>query len=379
MENTMEKVKVAYIARASVPSTSTNSIHIAKITEAFAQISPEPVLIVSGGDESMSLLECYGIKDGYGIKRFRMPKKDRLHQILWAKKAVKEAGRLGATCIVTRDPFTAFFGVMKGYETVLDLHGDLAHLCGRFYRMIRWKFFAASPKFHPVFISKGLQDYYLKKYGLPREKSVVLPDACNLDDFEEYAIKEPALSGDSLHIGYFGKALVGKGIELIRRLAELDSDDLFDIYGATQQEAEKETGKAFSGNVVFHGRINNKEVPERMCDMDVLILPNQDKLRNEGEDIGKFTSPLKMFEYMASGRVIVASDLEVLREVIDDSFVYLADAGDENSWMKAINEIKKDRQLAKEKAVKAKEEARKYTWRARAGAMLSLTGQNYDR
>ena len=375
----MEIVKVAYIARASVPSSSTNSIHIAKITEAFAQISKDPVLIVSGGDESMSLLECYGIRDEYEIKRFRISKKDRLHQILWARKAVKEAGRLGATCIVTRDPFSAFFGVMKGYETVLDLHGDLAHLCGRFYRMIKWPFFVGNSKFHPVFISKGLQDYYLEKYGLPREKSVVLADACNLEDFEEYSTEKPELSGESLHIGYFGKALIGKGIELIRRLAEIDRDDIFDIYGASKEEAQKETGKDFSDNVIFHGRINNKEVPKKMCEMDVLILPNQAKLQNEGEDIGKFTSPLKMFEYMASGRVIVASDLTILREVIDESFAYLADADDENSWMKAINEIKKDRQLAASKAAKAREEARRYTWKARAGAMLELTGQSYDR
>ncbi len=363
---------MAYIARASVPSPSTNSIHVAKISEAFSQQGKEVLLIVYGGDESIDVKDYYGLKDSFEIARIPDKGKGRPAQIRWAIKAVKRARDYGADVIVTRDPLTALYSVMKGKETVLDLHGDLAHLCGRFYRMIRWKFFAESPKFHPVFISGGLQEYYLKKYGLPLEKGTVLPDGCNLDDFDEPGKKKLELSHDQLHLGYFGKALTGKGIDLIRRLALLDKEDIFDIYGASREDAEKETGKAFSDNVVFHGHIINREVPARMCDMDILLLPNQERLDCEGEDIGKFTSPLKMFEYMASGRVQLASDLPILREVLDDSNAYLADYADENKWLEAINSIRNDKETAILKAEKARKDVEQYTWRNRARRMLEL-------
>jgi glycosyltransferase involved in cell wall biosynthesis len=107
-----------------------------------------------------------------------------------------------------------------------------------------------------------------------------------------------------------------------------------------------------------------------MCDMDVLLLPNQDKLMVMGEDIGKFTSPLKLFEYMASGRAIVASDLPVIREVLDENSAYLADSSDEKMWLEAIKSIRKDPADAERRALKAKKEAEKYTWKSRAARMI---------
>jgi glycosyltransferase involved in cell wall biosynthesis len=364
--------KMAYIARAAVPSPSTNSIHVAKISEAFVQQGENVLLIVSGGDEALDIKEYYGLRDDFSVKRIGALGKDRLAQLKWARRAVKEAKNFGADLIVTRDPLTALFSVLGKMETVLDLHGDLAHLCGRFYRMIRWKWFVDNSRFHPVFISKGLQDYYQRKYGLSPAKSSVLPDGCNLDDFTEASKRELILSKEELHLGYFGKALVGKGIDLIRRLALLDKEDIFDIYGAEKADAEKETGASFPENVVFHGHIVNKEVPEVMCNMDILLLPNQEKLDCEGEDIGKFTSPLKMFEYMASGRVVIASDLPVLREVIDESNAYLADSNDENAWYEAIKAIRSDGEMARKKALKAQSDVENYTWYNRAGSMLKL-------
>jgi glycosyltransferase involved in cell wall biosynthesis len=79
-----------------------------------------------------------------------------------------------------------------------------------------------------------------------------------------------------------------------------------------------------------------------------------------------------MFEYMASGRVQLASDLPILREVLDDSNAYLADYADENKWLEAINSIRNDKETAILKAEKARKDVEQYTWRNRARRMLEL-------
>ncbi len=368
--------RVAYIARATVPSGSTNSIHVAKIADAFASISEDFRLIVFEGDTKATLREAYGVRNEFPVYRIDKGKDTRLDQIKWASKAVGLARKQGCNVIVTRDPFCAVIAVIKGIDAVLDLHGDIKHLTGRFYRMLKWKWFVNNKRFHLVTISQGLKDYYVQNYGLEAERITVLADGADLEDFESYAGNELVLNKDSLHIGYFGKILVGKGIDLIRRMAVADPDDVYDIYGGTLEEAEKETGSSFSDNVVFHGRVNNKEIPEIMCGMDVLILPNQDKLMNMGEDIGKFTSPLKLFEYMASGRAIIASDLPVIREVLSEDNAYLASAADENDWVRCITEIKADDSNAADRAARAKTDVVRYSWKSRAEVMLQLVFQS---
>ncbi|MCR4636603.1 MAG: glycosyltransferase family 4 protein, partial [Butyrivibrio sp.] len=363
----------AYIARATVPSGSTNSIHVAKIADAFASISEDFRLIVFEGGTKATLREVYGIRNEFPIYRIDKGADTRLSQIKWARRAVGLARKQGCNAIVTRDPFCAVVAVIRGMDAVLDLHGDIKHLTGRFYRMLKWKWFVDNKRFHLVTISQGLKDYYVQNYGLTANRITVLPDGADLADFEPYSGNALKLNKDSLHIGYFGKILVGKGIDLIRRIAIADSDDVYDIYGGTLEEAEKETGSSFPENVVFHGKVNNKEIPAIMCDMDVLILPNQEKLMNMGEDIGRFTSPLKLFEYMASGRAIIASDLPVIREVLSEDNAYLADASDENDWVRCINEIKRNSHEADKVALKAKEDVKRYSWKARAQAMINLT------
>ena len=78
---------------------------------------------------------------------------------------------------------------------------------------------------------------------------------------------------------------------------------------------------AFSGvrNITFHGHIPHAEVNRYLASFDVLLLPNQKRVgtHNGGVDIGRWTSPLKAFEYMAAGKAILCSDIPVLREVFE--------------------------------------------------------------
>ena len=82
----MSKI-IDYIARATVPSSSTNSIHVSKIADAFASISEGFRLIVFEGDTKANLREIYGVRNEFPIFRIDKGAETRFSQIQWAMRA----------------------------------------------------------------------------------------------------------------------------------------------------------------------------------------------------------------------------------------------------------------------------------------------------
>ena len=83
--------------------------------------------------------------------------------------------------------------------------------------------------------------------------------------------------------------------------------------------------------------------------MDILLMPYVSSITVAGNvgDITKFTSPLKLFDYLAVGKMIITSDLEVLREIINSKNAFFV-----NNY-ENIYEWKKNVILAKNNRGKA--------------------------
>jgi len=135
--------------------------------------------------------------------------------------------------------------------------------------------------------------------------------------------------------------------------------------------------------VFFYGFVPREKLSHYYATLDICILPNQETVWGVGAaavknrlDIGSFTSPLKMFEYMAHGKAIVASDLPVLREVLHDSIAILVDPSAIEEWKNAIrffaNATKRDRF-----GLAAREEFLKhYTWDIRSKKIFQSISEN---
>lgn len=53
---------------------------------------------------------------------------------------------------------------------------------------------------------------------------------------------------------------------------------------------------------------------------DVLLMPYSRSISaSSGQDIAEAINPMKMFEYMASGRAIVSADIPSIREVLNEA------------------------------------------------------------
>jgi len=89
-------------------------------------------------------------------------------------------------------------------------------------------------------------------------------------------------------------------------------------------------------------------------------------------------SPVKMFEYMASGRPIIASDLPTIREILNDDISYGVPAGDVRALACMMSYVHMHPQEAEAKAMRARKVVEAYTWSTRAAKILSLIQRTCD-
>jgi glycosyltransferase involved in cell wall biosynthesis len=120
--------------------------------------------------------------------------------------------------------------------------------------------------------------------------------------------------------------------------------------------------------VTFTGLVEPARVPELLARADVLVLPNPASAIST-----RYTSPLKLFEYMAAGRPIVSSDLPSIREILRDNVnALLVAPGDPMALASAIDRLLRDPALAARLARTALDEVPSYSWPRRAERLETL-------
>jgi glycosyltransferase involved in cell wall biosynthesis len=91
---------------------------------------------------------------------------------------------------------------------------------------------------------------------------------------------------------------------------------------------------------------------------------------SSGGDIAAFLSPMKLFEYLACGRAILASDLPVLGEVLNAANSLTLPGDDAPAWAAALGSLSADPARRQARGAQARRDAANYTWERRAARML---------
>jgi len=234
-----------------------------------------------------------------------------------------------------------------------------------------------------VTITAGLRDALAGRFG-PRANVAVVPDGCHppspLRAKNENGLAVPGEqpSPDApprrFTVGYAGHLYPWKGVDIVIEVVAALNDAQGLIIGGHAQEPDLERVKAFAesldcaSRVTFTGMLPPADVAARLQDADVLLLPNPASAISSG-----FTSPLKLFEYMASGRPIVASGLPSIREVLtDERNALLAPPGNPQAFTAAVRRIKEDAALGERLAAQARADVADYTWGRRAERLTAL-------
>lgn len=158
--------------------------------------------------------------------------------------------------------------------------------------------------------------------GVPLSKIVVLPSGTDTNLFrpleKEECCQKVGLDPSFFYIGFVGTFFVHQGIDVLIDVAPVILEKFpnvrFLLVGdgpMMNSWKNKINQKGLQQVFIFTGQVPYKEVPEYIGAMDICIAPH---LRDSNQ-----ASPVKIFDYMACGRPIVASDIEVVREIVGDS------------------------------------------------------------
>ncbi|WP_313523328.1 glycosyltransferase family 4 protein [Stutzerimonas kunmingensis] len=365
-------MKIVYFSSSILPSQAANSVNVVNMAEALAECGHDVYLIHEPGPTASDreIFSSYGLRGRFSLCPVRRPGLRYIGLLLYSLAGfVRYIRGSRAALVYSRDYLGALFAALAGYRTVFELHSmpdsrltkcvfDLLLRCTRLSALVT--------------ISAALRDDVISRYPGLESRVLVAHDAAN----EHIDVMPFALGGgDALRVGYVGGLYQGKGVEVAVELARrMPSIEVHVVGGDGALLAVWRRNTASLTNLTFHGYRPHSEIASYIAAFDIVLLPNQRVVHIFGSktDIARWTSPLKMFEYMAAGKPIISSDLPVLREVLEhERNCLLCPSDNIQSWVDAILRLQLDVVLRRRLAEKAKDDFRaKYSWSVRAESIL---------
>lgn len=376
--------KLLYVSQALVPSTSANSVHVLNMCSAFLQHRWSVTLFCRRLGRAPVSAEQLGRHYGVPLPgltvRFAwlppIPGGAVAYAMLCVLRAVVRRLVGGGEIVYARCLYSAWMLSKCGVPVWYETHAPARTGVHAF--MERALLTSASCR-GVIVVTAALRTEMLRLYGSGvGGKLHVFADGAFCASLSESITTGPAPDEGRPIVMYTGSFVPGKGVELVVSLARAMPDTQFWLVGGNQGELSR-VASATPENVRLCGRVSPAEARALQRRASVLLLPNQPRvLVDAGRvDIGAWTSPIKLFEYMAAGRPIVASDLPVIREVVSDGQnALLAAPNDVCAWETQVRRLLSNQGLARQLAERATSElAEKWSWLRRAEGIERLLMQ----
>jgi glycosyltransferase involved in cell wall biosynthesis len=355
-------LRILYAAAIRLPTEKAHGAQIVRTCEALARGGATVELAVPGRATPISgdAFSYYGAERLFSITPLKVA--DLLgwgragfliSALLFARRVARHAQAAKPSVIYSRDKTVLIaLRFLSTVPLVWEVHGREPGWAVRFLK--RAKIIA---------ITGGIQDE-LRRQGVPASRIIVAHDGIDLRSFAQALPKVEARRRLNLPLDkkialYIGRLDGWKGTDTLLEASKLLSDVQVVLIGGEPKQVEALVA-AYPG-VMFLGFLPYRDIAANEAAADVLVLPNT------ARDVTslRYTSPLKLFSYMASGVPMVVTDLPSLREVVSEQEAFFAPADDPQALAAAIEGAlaAPDAPL---RARRAKEKAAEYTWDRRA-------------
>lgn len=377
-------MKILYIGYLRIPTEKAHGFQIMKMCAAFAanghtveliapkqhnRITEDPFVYYGVSPTpsfSITMLEV-GNYNNYKGTLFSI----FFHHVIHLMRFLLEVRkRISAESVLvyTRNATIAFFcGLFCPYaKVVYEAHGVPNNFFFHKFLLSRTALIVA--------ITQGISDAYRKR-GLLSTPILVEADAVDLEVFDfpkdreilRSALHIPAVEQIALYAGSFS-LYSWKGVDvLVEAVKFLSPDVRVYLVGGSEEEIAKLSAQAKNNQIIFVPRLPRAMVARYLAAADVLVLPNR-----KGDITSEYyTSPLKLFEYMASETPIVASALPSIQEVLNDETAYLVTPNNPKALAGGIIEVLSNKELSHLRAIAARKKVEYHTWDLRAQRIIS--------
>jgi glycosyltransferase involved in cell wall biosynthesis len=386
----MSRPPLVLVANARMPSERAQSLQVAQCAAAYERAGAPTTLLYAARRRTPSLPAGQDLWDFYGVPAGKRPAARpipcvdwidrvpralqyapaRLQEQTFARNAARVVRReLAGARVLSREVECAVSLARKGRPDVyLEVHRVPG---GRLRR--GWLLECAKGVRGILAISGGVRDD-LVALGVDGRKIRVEPDGFEPSRFAELPTKDSARATLGLPrevplAVYTGGLLEWKGVEILVDAARSLPSIYFVIAGGMEQDVRRLRARAGGlANVRIDGFQPPARVPLYLAAGDLALVPN----RSKPAISARHTSPLKVFEAMAAGIALVASDLPSLREVLVDGENALLVAPDDAVALAAgVERLAADAALRARIAARLRAQADDFTWDARALRVLA--------
>jgi len=360
-------MNISYIANVRIPTEKAHGIQIVKMCEAFIQNGHHVELIIPDRQHSntlkiKNLFAYYQLRSKFPITltthldAYRLNFLGFNHTIvayylqnlsfcLKAKKHVKPTD-----LIYTRSLLFTFLAD-SNLPLIYEAH-DPASI-NPFNRIV------ARKVRYVVCITKSIQNSW-NNLGAD---TIYSPDGVGEEFFtsvtKSQARQQLNLPNDQKIILYTGSYHPWKGTQTLLDSSKIPSNLHFYFIGSQAPQIDQ-------SNLHIFGHQPYAQISLWLKAADVLVIPNSAKYKKGKID----TSPLKLFEYMASGTPIIASKVPAIEEIVSNQEVTFFRPDDPIDLATKIKHVFANYPHTKQKARQAKTLAKKFTWSKRAEKII---------
>jgi len=360
-------MKISYIANVRMPTEKAHGYQIARVCSEMKAQNMDVTLFVPTRNNNIKQdpLNYYDLKNNFLLVYIKIFDLMSYVKILGPLSSIGNGFQLALFLIFTkkidrkniiysRDADIIFWFSVFGFKTFYYAHNWTRHPWIRKFLLFRVKGIVCN--------SIGTENTIKSNFTVP---TTVIENATDKNKYLNHSKidlrKELNLPIDKKIALYTGHLYGWKGsMVLIESAGGIDSNTIIVAIGGTKDDVEDcariAATKGLSQKIFFLGHKEKILVPKYLAAADLLLLPNSSKTIESVE----YTSPLKLFEYMAAGSPIIASDLPSIRRILSEDCAYFFKPDDSSDFVRAINlAIENDN---KDKSKKCLLESEKYSW-----------------
>lgn len=361
-------MKIYYVVNARMPNEKAYGIQIAKMCEAFIEQGIELELCIPRTRQShIPLREFYALRVDVPTRTFSSPDWYDRGRVAYAVSSFiftllvgwYLVRRRGSAVVYTidMDPYSFSPIALLGMPVAVEMHSPKPSTILTRYFFRRAKSIITT--------NSLIKDKLASVFALKAERFIVEPNGVDPKAFEGMSREEArmtlGLATDAKIALYVGRFYDWKEMSVLQRAAEqLDTQGIrIYLIGGTKEDFERAT-KGSSFPLYFGGSVAHNAVTTWRAAADVMLVLGS----RANEFSYRYTAPMKLFEYLASDRPVVAADTPALRSLISDHEALFYTSDDADDLARKISEACSHPDVSK--IERGRQHAREHLWSRRA-------------